>query len=51
MRKTLKELQSIEKLNYQWTNNMNGSVQRLAEHISAEKTRIVKEEKPTEQPE
>jgi hypothetical protein len=23
MRKTLKELQSMEKLNYQWTNNMN----------------------------
>lgn len=30
MRKTLKELQSIEKLNYQWTNNMNDRMHKLS---------------------
>lgn len=31
MRKTLRELQAIEKLNYQWTNSMNERVQALAQ--------------------
>lgn len=34
MRKTLKELQAIEQLNYQWTNSINQKVQRLAQEIT-----------------
>jgi hypothetical protein len=43
MRKTLKELNSIEKLNYQWTNSMNERVGKLAEMM--EKTKQEREVK------